>query len=213
MAITSDTILTIMGRNTAYRLYGVPSTDELTDILVSALCRYCQIDPPRISASLAFATGDTSAVLPSALRNAQIIYNEAGEELTGWQERDGIISFSEALDGGASVSPTLTVWGFPASVRSDVDSILAQIPEVRENILLTYCRAYYYDAMGAADTDAWMQKADQMLTKEMLSENRTGTDTGMTFRQVDAYGRTVDPGSSDTDDFSTEVYTDMGMDY
>jgi len=208
MAITKDGLLEIMGRNTAFKLYGIPSTEELTDILVQALCRYGQIDPPRISATMSSAVDFTTAVIPASLANAQRVVLADGTDASGWTENRGIIVFSSVMPAG-----DVTVFGFPAAVRSDVDSIIAAIPEARENILLTYCRAYYFDAMGAGDTDPWLAKADGLLKEASLSANRSGIEVGTTYRAMDAHGRAVDPGPFDTDDFTNNVYTDTEMDY
>lgn len=208
MAITKDDLLEIMGRNTAFKLYGIPSTEELTDILVQALCRYCQIDPPRISATMSSAVDYTTAVLPASLANAQRIVLPDGTDALGWTEYRGVITFGTLMSAG-----DVTVYGFPATVRSDVDSIIAAIPEARENILLTYCRAYYFDAMGAGDADPWLAKGDGMLKEASLSANRSGLEVGTTYRAMDSYGRAVDPGPFDTDDFTDNVYTDTEMDY
>ena len=197
-----------MKKNPAFKLYGIPSTEEMTDILVQSLCRYCQIDPPRISATMSSAVDYTTAVLPASLANAQRIVLLDGTDSAGWTENRGVIAFSTLMPSG-----DVTVYGFPATVRSDVDSIIAAIPEARENILLTYCKAYYFEAMGAGDADPWLAKGDGLLKEASLSANRSGIEAGSTYRAMDAYGRAVDPGPFDTDDFTNNVYTATEMDY
>jgi len=196
MALSLENIRNRMARD--FKLLGLSDQLSQSDVIVDALGEYVQkMDRPRISASLAVVADTKRYSVPTTIEKIIDIRDADGDSVDY-----AIDSTTEevVLSAAPSSASTYTVYGTTEDVRSNLESVVAAIPENDEHVFYAYIRAQAFEWAHHDKAPQQWQIAKQKATARRKSRNRALNISGLTVRQRDARGRYID-----------DPYTDQGI--
>jgi hypothetical protein len=191
------------------RLFGAFSTAQTTSILASAASRYMdQVDRPRLSASLSVSSGVTTYAIPATIERVEDVRDADGASvLFGLDMISRQIGFQDAPSG----SQTWTVYGTPADIRTNLDAVIAAVPENDEAILWEYVNAFAYHAAHSQDWTTQLQFADKLAFEKLKARNRSIEVGRATLRIIDSTGSLV-ASTDNAEGLTPGVSGDLGSD-
>jgi len=172
-----------------FNLYGLPSAEQQTDILVRALRRFAaQMDSPIVSESLSVASGTARYSVPAAISKIQDIRNADGVSVNFTLDKTTNELILQSTPSGAA---TYTVYGVPKNVRTDIDTILALVDETHEPVLYAYIEAYFANWAKDENFTNLLLFADKLATDERSYNNRLLNTDDLTMGIRDARGKYI----------------------
>lgn len=208
MALTSAGIKLRMDRE--LRLLGQPDADEKTDLLVTAVRRFIRMmDRPVTSASLTVTTSKGPYSVPATIGKLQDIRDAATTPASvtyTYDETKNEITFQSNPTAG-----TWTVYGMPASVRTNIDTIVGNISEDDEDVLWGYILAFAHRWGNSGDFVSYLQAADFEAKEARKSRNRNLDSSHAAIKHLDTQGRNI--GDNDnSENITVDISDNFDMD-
>ena len=208
MALSFENLRNRMTRD--FKLLGLTDTATQADVVCDAVGEFLEkMDVPVIAAELSVSSGVASYSIPETIDKIVDVRDEPGESVSYSIDTT---TDTIALATAPADSATYTVYGTTQNVRSNLDAVVAAIPENDEHVLYAYVRAAAYEWAHHAKAPGLCQKARAKATARRKSKNRALNVSGLTVRQRDVRGRYIDDLYSEqgyTPSVSTQFESDL----
>jgi len=184
-----------------YKLLGLPEDATIKDILVNSLSDFISImDEPVISATLAVTTGTLTYDIPDTIDKIQDIRDGDGTSVVySEDETAGQVTFQDAVTTG-----DYTVYGTPDEVRTNIETIIAAVPEKLEDIWWNFVEAYSYKW---ANEDSWanlLSVAENQALKRRRRRNRRLDNLNISMKNIDVRGYNIND-SANREGFDVQI--------
>jgi len=163
------------------------------NIVQDALMRLCRKADPLISANMAVTVSEGVGPynIPAAIDRIDRIYNNATTPAvinfnTDLRKREVTLLSAPSDDGN------FVVYGTPRALRTNLETIVAALPENYEDVLWQLVRAFAMRQAGAMETFKLERNAaDDEIAQLRFARNRDLDQYSMPVQQIDTVGNVV----------------------